>query len=248
LATEHFVYGFHPVEEAIRSGKEIDRLLVQKGITHGKMSELINLAREAGIPFQFVPQEKLDRLIRGRHQGFVCFISPVTYQKIEDVVPGVFEQGRVPLLVVLDRITDVRNLGAIARSAECAGADALLLPVRESAQVNDIAVKTSAGALNRIPVCRTGHLPGSLKHLKDSGLQIVCATEKAGQDHYRCDLTLPTALVLGSEEAGISENILGMSDHLVRIPMKGSIASLNVSVAAGILLFEAVRQRSASPG
>jgi len=174
----------------------------------------------------------------------VAFISEISYQKIESIVPFIYEQGRIPLLLVLDRITDVRNFGAIARTAECAGTDGILIPVKGSAMINSDAIKTSAGALYKLPVCRCPDMKEAMFFLKNSGLRIIAATEKADTAYTSADFTLPMALILGSEENGISEEYLKMADDRIKIPLQGEIASLNVSVASGILLFEILRQRN----
>ncbi|MCK9618731.1 MAG: 23S rRNA (guanosine(2251)-2'-O)-methyltransferase RlmB [Lentimicrobiaceae bacterium] len=230
--------------EAIHSGKDIDKLFIQNGLKGELFFELWKEVKERKIPFQYVPPEKLNRLTNNNHQGIVAFLSFVTYQRLDDILPEVFESGKVPLVIVLDRITDVRNLGAIARTAECAGADAIVVPEKGSAQMNADAVKTSAGALHHIPVCREPNLKFTLDVLKEYGFQVVAATEKADKLYYSADYSLPTALLLGSEEDGISHEYLKKADLQVKIPLLGEIASLNVSVAAGILLYEVVKQRS----
>jgi 23S rRNA (guanosine2251-2'-O)-methyltransferase len=231
LKKENFIYGIRPVIEALKSGKEIEKLLVQKGLRGEGFQQLHSLTREMEIPIQFVPLEKLDRMTRQNHQGVVAIISEISYQKIEAILPFAYEQGKVPLVLLLDHITDVRNLGAIARTAECSGADAILIPEKGSAQVNQDAIKTSAGALYKIPVCRYQSIRESVTFLKNSGLKIVAATEKANTDYTDADLTQPLALVMGSEESGISAELLTMADELVQIPVVGEIQSLNVSVA-----------------
>lgn len=237
------LFGTRAVIEAIKSDKEIDKLFLQTGVNNELFRELMPLVKERNIPFQYVPIEKLNRLTGKNHQGVVGYLSAVTYQKIEDILPVLFEQGKVPLLLVLDRVTDVRNFGAISRSAECAGVNAIIIPSRGSAQVNADAIKTSAGALHKIPVCREDNLKASIEYLKESGLKIVACTEKA--EHYYCDtdLSVPTAIIMGSEEDGISGEYLKRADELIKIPMQGQIESLNVSVATGIVLFEVIRQR-----
>ena len=232
--------------EALKSGKEIEKILIQKGLRGEGFQQLHTLVREMEIPIQFVPLEKLDRMTRQNHQGVVAMISEITYQKIETILPSVYEQGKVPLVLVLDRITDVRNLGAIARTAECSGVDAILIPEKGSAQVNQDAIKTSAGALYKVPVCRYHSSRESVTFLKNSGLKIIAATEKANADYTDVDMTQPLALILGSEESGISAELLGMADELIQIPILGEIQSLNVSVAAGVILYEILRQRKQS--
>ena len=202
------------------------------------------------MPFQFVPAEKLDiicqknRLRSVSHQGVLAFVSAITYHDLTQVIPFVFEKSETPLILVLDEITDVRNFGAIARTAECAGVHAIIIPKKGSAQINTDAVKTSAGALNHIPVCRVDSLKSTIQFLKDSGLQIIACTEKAVENIQNINYTVPSAIVLGSEESGISTEIIKAADHLVKIPLFGKIASLNVSVATGIILYEAIRQRN----
>lgn len=246
MKKENFIYGIHPVIEALKSGKEIEKILIQKGLRGEGFQQLHSLIREVEIPIQFVPLEKLDRMTRQNHQGVVAMISEITYQKIESILPTAYEQGKVPLVLVLDHITDVRNLGAIARTAECSGVDAILLPEKGSAQVNQDAIKTSAGALYKIPVCRYHSVKESILFLKNSGLKIIAATEKANSDYNDVDMKQPLALILGSEESGISAELLGMADELIQIPILGEIQSLNVSVAAGVILYEVLRQRKQS--
>ncbi len=241
------IYGIHAVTEAIRAGKEIDKLFLQEGLKSDLSSELRRLTKENNILYVMVPAQKLNRIAAGKnHQGCVAFLSSVSYSKIEDLLPTIFEAGRTPLILILDRITDVRNFGAIARSAECAGVDAIIIPTRGSAQVNGDAIKTSAGALHSIPVCREDNLKVTLDYLKDSGLRIASCTEKGSTPHYSTDLSGPLAIVMGSEEDGISTEYLKRSDVRVQIPMRGKISSLNVSVATGIILFEVLRQREIS--
>jgi 23S rRNA (guanosine2251-2'-O)-methyltransferase len=246
LKKENFIYGIHPVMEALKSGKEIEKILIQKGLRGEGFQQLHTLMREMEILIQFVPLEKLDRMTRQNHQGVVAMISEITYQKIEAILPFAYEQGKVPLVLVLDHITDVRNLGAIARTAECSGVDAILIPEKGSAQVNQDAIKTSAGALYKVPVCRYHSAKESFMFLKNSGLKIIAATEKANSDYTDVDMIQPLVLILGSEESGISAELLGLADELIQIPIMGEIQSLNVSVAAGVILYEILRQRKQS--
>jgi len=241
--TEHMIYGIRPVMEALHAGKEIEKIFITRG-AHGElMQALKTLLRERKIIYTEVPVEKLNRLTRKNHQDVVCFLSSVIYQSIEDIIPAVFEKGETPLVLILDRITDVRNFGAIARTAECAGVHAVVIPSRGAAQINADAVKTSAGALNSIPVCRESNLRNVLGYLKECGLQIIAATEKTHVLFYDADYSLPSAIVMGSEEDGISAELLKLCDRKIKIPLAGTIESLNVSVACGIVLFEAVKQR-----
>lgn len=237
------VFGTRAVIEAVRSGKEINKIMVQKGLQNDLFNELRNELKGLEIPLQFVPIEKLNRLTRKNHQGVIGFVSPVTYHRIEELLPGIFESGDVPLVLILDRVTDVRNFGAICRTAECMGVHAVVVPSKGGALITSDAVKTSAGALHRIPVCREDNLKKTIHFLSASGLQIVSCTEKADKELYQTDYTRPTCIIMGSEEDGISGEYLKLSDERVKIPMIGNIESLNVSVAAGMILYETTRQR-----
>jgi len=238
-----FIYGTRPLFEAIDAGRQFDRVLI-KNTLRENLEELLTLLRKHNIPYQFVQADRLNRITRHNHQGVIAFVSEIEYYDLEKIIPILFEEGKVPLVLALDHITDVRNFGAIARSAECAGAHALLIAEKGHAGVNADAIKTSAGALHHIPVCRVKSLHSAFTYLKESGLQIIAATEKAEKIYTSVDFNLPSVIVLGAEDTGITRDLLRMADHLVRIPMLGKTASLNVSVAAGILLYEAVRQRN----
>lgn len=240
-----FIFGTRVVIEALNARKEIDKILVDKELNNDLIKELLGLAKQEGIPVVRVPQAKLNRTTRKNHQGVIAHISAIAYASLDNVIDKCFSSGVAPLIMVLDRITDVRNFGAIARSAEVAGVHALVIPEKGSAQINSDAVKTSAGALNFLPVCRVKNLYYTVKDLKKMGLHIVSASEKTERTMYDADFSLPTAIVVGSEEDGISKELLGISDELISIPMSGNIESLNVSVAAGVLIYEAVRQRLA---
>ena len=239
------LFGTRAVIEAIKAGKDIEKLFLQTGINNDLFRELAGLIHTHAIPCTYVPVEKLNRLTGKNHQGVVGYLSVVTYQQLETILPMVFEEGKTPLFLILDRITDVRNFGAISRSAECAGVNALIIPSRGAAQINSDSIKTSAGALHQIPVCREPNLKQTIQYLKDSGLRIVGCTEKASHYYFDSDLSVPTAIIMGSEEDGISPEYLKLCDDLVKIPMLGTIQSLNVSVATGIVLFESIRQRRA---
>lgn len=240
---ENFIFGIRPVIEAVKSGKEMERIHLQKNMRGENFRELFNLIRELNIPFQFVPVEKLNRLSKQNHQRVIAWVAEITYQKIENILPAIYEEGKIPLVLFLDNITDVRNVGAIARTAECAGVDAIVIPVRGSAMINSEAIKTSTGALYKVPVCRTTEPGATIEFLKNSGLQILAATEKGSKEYSEADLMKPFALILGSEGKGVSTEIMKLADEQINIPLKGEIESLNVSVAAGILLFETIRQR-----
>lgn len=241
--SNQLVFGIRAVIEAVRAGKEIESLYIQRGLGGELLHELKQLLNEYQITAQQVPVEKLNRITMKNHQGVIAFISPIIYQKIEDIIPQIFEKGETPLILILDSITDVRNMGAIARTAECSGVHAIVVPAKGSAQINPDAIKTSAGALYKIPVCRHDNFFQTVRFIQESGLQIVACTEKTQDFIYKPDYTVPTAIVMGSEEDGVRNEIIRMADHLAKIPMYGEIESLNVSVATGIILYEAIRQR-----
>jgi len=220
------------------------RVLLQKNLRGESFRELFNLIRELDIPFQFVPVEKLNRLSKQNHQGVIAYVTDISYQKIEDILPLLYERGKVPLILLLDGITDVRNMGAIARTAECAGVDAIVVPLKGSALINSEAIKTSAGALYKIPVCRTANAKETVSLMKDSGLQVMAATEKGSRSYTSVEFMSPLLLIMGSEGKGISEELLCLCDEHIMIPLAGEIESLNVSVASGIFLFEINRQRN----
>ena len=243
MKNSNIIYGIRPVMEAVNSDKDIDKVMLQKGAGGDNFKELFHLIRQRNIPFQYVPLERLNKYTRGNHQGVVCFTSSVVYQTIYDILPTLYETGKVPFLLALDRITDVRNMGAIARSAECAGVDAIIVPAKETAQLNEDAVKTSAGALHKIPVCRHDKFHEVLTYLKDSGIELVACTEKADDLYYQHTYSNPLCLVMGNEYEGISPEFLRLCDKQVKIQMLGEIESLNVSVATGIMLFEVVKNR-----
>jgi 23S rRNA (guanosine2251-2'-O)-methyltransferase len=238
-----FLFGIRAIIEAIKSGKNIDKLMIRSGLKGELIYELMGLVKELQIPFQYVPNERINRVTMKNHQGVLAFISPIEFQSIENILPSIFEQGKNPLFMILDKVTDVRNFGAITRTAECANVDAIIIPEKGSAQISADAVKTSAGALLKIPVCRVKNLSNTIKFLQESGIQIVAATEKATENYYQVDFSIPTALLLGAEDTGVSMELLRVADKMVKIPILGEIESLNVSVAAGILIYEAVKQR-----
>ncbi|MEO1051794.1 MAG: 23S rRNA (guanosine(2251)-2'-O)-methyltransferase RlmB [Bacteroidota bacterium] len=238
------IFGTRAIIESINAGKNIDKLLLQKNLKNELIQELIDTAKAHHIPFSKVPIEKLNRITRKNHQGAICFLSPISFSSLDNVLDTAYQSASHPLLLILDRVTDVRNFGAITRTAECTGANAVIIPEKGSAAVNADAMKTSAGALNFIPLCRVSHLGKTLQYLKDSGLQIVACTEKAQSNLYDIDFNVPTAILMGSEEDGISPEYLKMADAKARIPMKGQISSLNVSVSTGVVLYEVLRQRS----
>jgi len=241
---DNIIYGIRPVTEAILAGKEIESVFIHNNSKSERIHEFKTLLKEHNIAWREVPYAALNRFTRMNHQEVVCFISPIAYHHLHSIVPHVFEKGEAPLILVLDRITDVRNFGAICRTAECAGVHAIVIPHRGAAQINADAIKTSSGALNVIPVCRERNLVSACDFLKESGLQLIACTEKAKEKYFNTDFSHPTALIFGSEEDGISDELLKKADRRVSVPLSGRIESLNVSVAAGVILYEAVRQRT----
>lgn len=237
------IYGLRPVIEAIDSGTQIDRILLQNGLTGALVGDLKNRIRDNKIPFQFVPAEKLNRLTKGNHQGVAALIAPIRYHQAIELIPRLLEEKPAPLLLLLDHVTDVRNFGAIVRTAECTGADAVIIPDHGSAQVGDDAVKTSSGALLRVPICRESNLKTVLNLAKQCGMQVVAATEKGATDYLEVDFKQPTLLLMGAEETGISPDLLKLADTRAKLPIMGQIQSLNVSVAAAVFMYEVLRQR-----
>ena len=238
------IFGIRAVIEAIQAGKEIDKILIKKDLQGELTSELYRLIRDEKILNQRVPLEKLNRITKKNHQGVIAFTSAISYQKIEDIIPTLFEEGKTPFIVVLDGITDVRNFGAIARTCECAGVDAIVIPERGSVSVQSDAIKTSAGALLSIPVCREKDLTRTIKLLKESGIHTIAANEKGSKIYTAATYSNPVALILGAEDLGVDQERLRICDEIVKIPQYGVIESLNVSVAAGILVYEVVRNRN----
>jgi len=237
------IYGLRPVMEAIDGGTQIDRIMLQNGLSGPLAGDLKGRIRDKGIPFQFVPVEKLNRLTKGNHQGVVALIAPIRYRQAMNFIPSLCEAKEAPLVLLLDHITDVRNFGAIVRTAECAGVDAVIIPDHGSAQVSDDAVKTSSGALLRMPVCREPNLKTVLNLAHQCGMQIVAATEKGATDYLAVDFRKPTLLIMGAEETGIDPALLRMADERAKLPILGVVQSLNVSVAAAVFMYEALRQR-----
>ncbi|WP_288764160.1 23S rRNA (guanosine(2251)-2'-O)-methyltransferase RlmB [uncultured Weeksella sp.] len=243
MKNEGGVFGLRPIIEAIESGKTIDKLFVQKGLQGEIFSQLRKLIAQYEIPTSYVPVEKLNRLTGKNHQGVYAFLSPIEFDSIENVLPQIYERGKTPFLLILDRVSDVRNFGAIARTAECVGIDAIIIPYKGSASVNADAVKTSAGALYNIPICKENNLKKTVDYLQQSGIVLAAASEKSDTYLYDVDFTTPLAIIMGSEEDGVSDALLKVSDYIIKLPMAGQTASLNVSVACGAILYEAVRQR-----
>lgn len=241
-----FIFGVRAVLEAVLAGKDIDKILVRKDLESDLSKELFDALKGTRVPVQRVPVEKLNRVTMKNHQGVVAFISEVAYQRLEDILPTLYEEGKSPFIVLLDGITDVRNFGAIARTCECAGVHAIVIPMTDSVSVNADAVKTSAGALHTLPVCREWSIRESIQLLKNSGVKVIAASEKAADNYTKADYSGPVAIVMGAEDTGIANENLRICDELVQIPILGKIGSLNVSVAAGVLLYEAVKHRMES--
>jgi 23S rRNA (guanosine2251-2'-O)-methyltransferase len=238
------IFGLRPVIEAIKAGKQIDRLLIRQGLQGALYHELMTEVKKFNIVYQIVPLERIELVTRKNHQGVLAWLSVIEYQQISNLLPMIFEKGEDPLIIALDGVSDVRNFGAIVRSAECLGAHAIVIPEKGSARITADAVKTSAGALNSFPVCREKSIVKAIEFLKESGLRVICTVEKHGAEASKSDLKGPVVLIMGSEEKGISRELLSLADKTVIIPMTGKIESLNVSVATGILIYEISRQRS----
>lgn len=240
---QFYLYGMHPVTDAVRQGRKFERILFRKGLEGEQFRVLLDEVTQRGIPYQFVPGEKMNRIVKGAHQGVVAYLAQIDYVSFEEMVEGALSRKANPIFLLLDGISDVRNLGAIARSAECAGIDGIVVPERGSAAINADAVKTSAGALLRIPTARVPNLRTALYYFRDSDFQIVAASEKAEDAMYDVNFRKASVIVMGSEGSGISEPVLSLCTVGARIPMSGQTGSLNVSVAAALVMFEAVRQR-----
>ncbi|GAB6013012.1 23S rRNA (guanosine(2251)-2'-O)-methyltransferase RlmB [Viscerimonas tarda] len=244
MKEKEMIFGIRAVIEAVEAGKEIDKVIVKRELQGDLFKELSTVLKTHDIPMQKVPVERINRFTFKNHQGVIAFLSAVTYERLEDIVPFLYEQGKSPFILLLDGLTDVRNFGAIARTCEVAGVDAIVIPSRGSVTVNADAVKTSAGALLKIPVCKESSLKDAIQFLKDSGVKVVAATERVSQSYTEVDYTGPVAIVMGAEDTGVSTENLRICDELVKIPQYGTIGSLNVSVAAGVLIYEVIRQNN----
>ncbi len=238
-----YIFGMRAVTEAVEAGKSIDKILLRKEVGGDLARELLQKAEEYGVLVQRVPGERLNRITMKNHQGVIALMSPIRYHRLDNLLPGIYEAGEVPFLICLDGLTDTRNFGAIGRSADCSGVNGIVIPERNSVSVTPDAMKTSAGALLYVPVCRERDMVSAVKLLKDSGVKVVGATEKGAIPYTSVDYSGPVAIVMGNEEHGISNEVLRLCDELAAIPMRGNIGSLNVSVAAGVLMYEVVRQR-----
>ncbi|GAB6120195.1 23S rRNA (guanosine(2251)-2'-O)-methyltransferase RlmB [Dysgonomonas termitidis] len=243
MKEKEMIFGIRAVIEAIEAGKEIDKVIIRRELQGDLSKELLALLKSHEIAVQRVPNERLDRFTRKNHQGVIAFLSAITYEKIEDIVPFLYENGKDPFILVLDGITDVRNFGAIARTCEVAGVNAIVIPAKGSVTVNADAVKTSAGALLKIPVCKEPNLTSAIQFLRNSGIKVIAASERGADVYTDVDYTGPIAFVMGAEDVGVASENLRIADNLVKIPQFGTIGSLNVSVAAGVLIYEVIRQK-----
>lgn len=239
-----YLFGIHPVTEAVKAGKKFDKVLLKQGLEGVQFRELMDLLKQNGIPFQFVPAERLNKTVRGAHQGVVAYISRIDYVPYEELIDTALATSGNPMIVILDGVSDVRNLGAIARTLECAGGSGIIVPAKGGAAINADAIKASAGALMRLSVAKVPNLKLAAYYLKQSGFKLIAVSEKASGLIYDTDMTGPCAFIMGSEGKGISQGMLDLSDEKAAIPMAGGIASLNVSVATSVVLYEAVRQRT----
>lgn len=243
MTKETTIFGIRAIIEAINSGETIDKVFIQKGLRGDLFQELERILHKAKVNTSYVPVEKLNRLSKGNHQGAVANISPVNFYDIEDLVLSTIESGKTPLFLLLDQLSDVRNFGAIVRTAECTGVSGIIIQKKGGAPVNGDAIKTSAGAIFKIPICKVNHIKDAVFHMQASGIKVVAATEKASQLIYDVKLDEPCAIIMGSEGRGISPSVLKAVDEKAKLPIVGDIESLNVSVACGAFLYEAVRQR-----
>ena len=243
MKKDTIIFGIRAIIEALKSDKTIDKVFVQKGVRNELFQELEHLLRVKGINTSYVPVEKLNRLIKGNHQGVVAQISPIAFHSIDDLVMNAFESGTTPLFLLLDQLSDVRNFGAIVRTAECTGVSGIIIQKKGGAPINGDTIKTSAGAIFKIPICKVDHIKDAVFHMQSSGVKVIAATEKADDFIYDISFNEPCAIIMGSEGRGINPSVLKVADQQAKLPILGEIASLNVSVACGAFLYEAVRQR-----
>ena len=243
MEKEHHIFGIRAILEAIQAGKEIDRVFVQKESSGDLMRELMKALKKHEVNYAYVPQEKLDRMTSGNHQGAVATISPVKFHDLETMVESALSSGKIPLFLILDQLSDARNFGAIIRTAECTGVSGIIVQKQGSAPVNGDTVKTSAGAVFNVPICKVGHIKDAIFHLQGSGIKTVAATEKTDKNIFDLELNQPLAIIMGSEDRGVNPSVLKIVDEAAKLPMYGNIGSLNVSVACGAFLYETLRQR-----
>jgi 23S rRNA (guanosine2251-2'-O)-methyltransferase len=244
MEKEHLIFGIRAIIEAINAGKEVDKVFIQKDAQGDLMQDLMKSMKKNSINFSYVPVEKLNRLTSNNHQGAVATIAPISFVSLETLVEGVIESGKKPLFLILDQLSDARNFGAIIRTAECTGVDGIIVQKQGSAPVNGDTVKTSAGAVFNVPICKVDHIKDAIFYLQGSGIKTVAATEKTEQNIYDIDLSEPVAIIMGSEDRGVNPSVLKIVDEKAKLPMFGTIGSLNVSVACGAFLYETIRQRS----
>jgi len=240
---EHTIFGIYPIEEAVSSDIVVDKLFVQKDIVNPKIDSIIKQLEKLDTTINYVPIEKLNRLTKGNHQGIVAYTSPISFYSLEEVIESSLSKKESSLFLILDQISDVRNFGAIIRTAECTGVDAIIIQKKGGAPITGDTVKTSAGAIFKIPICKVDHIKDAIYYLQASNIETVAATEKATESIYDLDLNKPIAIIMGSEGKGVSNSVLNIADHKASLPLKGQINSLNVSVASGAFLYEVVRQR-----
>lgn len=240
----HQIFGIRAIIEAIQAGKEIDKVFIQKDAQGELMKDLMKVMKRASVNFSYVPVEKLNKLTQNNHQGAVATIAPVSFHNLETLIETVIDSGKTPLFLILDQISDARNFGAIIRTAECTGVNGIIIQKQGAAPVNGDTVKTSAGAVFNVPICKVEHIKDAIFHLQGSGIKTIAATEKTDQNIYDLSLNEPIAIIMGSEDRGVNPSVLKIVDEKAKLPMFGTIASLNVSVACGAFLYETVRQRS----
>ena len=236
------IYGIRAIIEAINSSKDIDKVFIQTGLKGKLIGQLESLIRKNKINFSYVPTQKLDRLSKKNHQGVIARIAPIKFYTI-DSFSEVIEKSKNPFILILDQINDVRNFGAIIRTAEISGVDGIIIQNSSSAPINSDTIKTSAGAIFNIPICKVNHIKDAIYHLQSMNISIISASEKSEKNIYDVDLKVPLAIIMGSEQKGINKSVINLSNESVKLPMYGKIESLNVSVACGIFLYEVVRQR-----
>lgn len=244
MEKEHLIFGIRAIIEAINAGKEVDKVFIQKDAQGDLMQDLMKAMKKNSINFSYVPVEKLNRLTSNNHQGAVATIAPISFVSLEAMVEKVIESGKKPLFLILDQLSDARNFGAIIRTAECTGVDGIIVQKQGSAPVNGDTVKTSAGAVFNVPICKVDHIKDAIFYLQGSGIKTVAATEKTEQNIYDIDFSEPVAIIMGSEDRGVNPSVLKIVDEKAKLPMFGTIGSLNVSVACGAFLYETIRQRS----
>ena len=244
MKKDDFIFGYYPVLEALEAGATLDKIFIHQGSETHRFESIIKIAETRGIPVNAVPLVKLDKLTRSNHQGIVAYLSPISFVSLEELVLNQEEQESPGLFIILDQLTDARNFGGIIRTAECTGVSGVIIQKSGGAPVNADTVKTSAGAVFNVPICKVDHVKDAIFYLQGSGYKVYGASEKAPETYFKTDFKAPTAIVMGSEGFGISKSVLNLLDGLISIPMMGKTKSLNVSVAAGAILFEVLRQRT----